>query len=499
MVKMEPNDLLTPEICFELISRGIEPKENQMLRRAQLRGILAKERDGITIPVIKKFPFVSEADEIEVTLNSLLSLVSGEDRILADSEIRRIESRLVHVQRRCSLLHPETDLEREKFELFESHLLIISGFLIEIKDNSVPAPAASSTLNSFLPSGVSVLPSFVKPISVNKWGIKFSGLSTRESVMSFLERINECCEARHISQEELFTSAVDLFTDTALLWFRNIRKEVRTWVELVSCLKRDFLPVDYEDDLRAEIRSRTQGLSENVLFYIIAIEALFNRLSVPPPEKEVIKQIRRNLNPFFAEKLVLVETTSLKDLKDKCRSIQELKVRSERYQPPPSKKQGLLEPDLACLALNEIPPVSVKKAPPFQSLTSSTSASLVCWNCQEFGHSHRECTATRTVFCYKCGTKGNFSTSCEVCSPKNEQTGTVPTQSSSTITPSSSLPLGTVPVNLRAARSKRPSQKPETGPSRPAPKTPSPRAATYVLKSNQEQPNDALRLPENDK
>ncbi|KAJ8982408.1 hypothetical protein NQ317_017210 [Molorchus minor] len=176
---MEPNDLKAPELIFELRSRGVEPKDNQMLRRAQFRGILAKEK---------------EVDGLR--------------------------------------------------------------------------------------------------------------------------------EARHVSTDELYASAIDLFTGPALLWYKNIKKSIHSWSELVECLKRDFLPVDYEEDLLNEIKSRTQGPSENVLFYIIAVESMYNRLTNPYSEKEKVKQIK------------------------------------QRYRPPPSRKLQLLEPDLACMSLNDRQSVS---------------------------------------------------------------------------------------------------------------------------------------------
>jgi Retrotransposon gag protein len=237
--------------------------------------------------------------------------------------------------------------------------------------------------------------------------------------MAFLERVKELKEARHVGEVELFSSAIDLFTGPALLWYRNIKHHVNSWNELVKCLKREFLPVDYEEDLKAEIRARTQGINENVLFYIIAVEALFNRLSSPPDEIEIIKQLCRNLNPYFSEKLVLSEIKSLEDFKDKCRTIQELKVRTSRYHPPPSRKQQLLEPDLACLTLSD---ESTMTSVPVSGTCFAVS-SVTCWNCLQSGHTHRQCTSPKTIFCYACGTTGEYSSSCFNCKSKNADSG----------------------------------------------------------------------------
>lgn len=418
---MEPNDLKTPEICYELRSRGIYPENNQLLRRAQLRAALKRERSGSVYTLQSVMNFKEESEEIETTLSELMHMLVGEDVSLSSTEIRRANSRLMHVEQRCSRLKPVGDEQADTLANFEAQLLVISGLLIEQQDNSLTVPIASSTMHNpsaFTNSNVSSSPP-VRSVPVYKWGIQFSGPSNKESVMSFLEKIADLRESRNISEEELYTSAIDLFTGTARLWFRSIRKETSSWDDIVRCLRRDFLPVDYEDDLWAEIRSRTQGPKENVLQYIICVESLFNRLSTPPSESDIVKQIRKNLHPYFTEKLVLIETGSLSDLKHKCRSIQELKVRAERYSPPPIKHSGLLEPDLACLSLNEAETDTTRPSNPW----NLTVAPISCWNCQSLGHSHRECSNQRTIFCYRCGTKGKYSSDCPKCNPKNVSNG----------------------------------------------------------------------------
>lgn len=71
-----------------------------------------------------------------------------------------------------------------------------------------------------------------KPVS--KWNIKFSGEMKIEnfSLSAFLERVEETRIARNVTEQDLFNSAIDLFSGKALIWYRSIRKTVRDWPAL---------------------------------------------------------------------------------------------------------------------------------------------------------------------------------------------------------------------------------------------------------------------------
>lgn len=68
-----------------------------------------------------------------------------------------------------------------------------------------------------------------RSVPVERWGLKFNG---ETSVVAFLERVQELSIARHVSPQELWESALDLFEGTALIWFRGIRKHHYSWKSL---------------------------------------------------------------------------------------------------------------------------------------------------------------------------------------------------------------------------------------------------------------------------
>src|SRR3978361_855255 len=116
-------------------------------------------------------------------------------------------------------------------------------------------------------------------------GNSFFGAERPDQVFEFLERIEELLQARGASKQDLFNSAVDLFKNNALLWFRSIKSTVSSWDGLIEALKKEFLPSSLDFDTWEHIRSRKQMFNEKCSVYIATMESLFNRLQDVPPER----------------------------------------------------------------------------------------------------------------------------------------------------------------------------------------------------------------------
>lgn len=269
---------------------------------------------------------------------------------------------------------------------------------------------------------------------ITKWNLRYNG---RSSVNDFLERIEELRISRGISQHQLLKSAPELFTEDALLWLRT--NTFKTWNELVSKLRDDFRPYDYEYSLWDEIRKRTQGAQEKVLTFVTAMENLFRRLEQPPPEETRVTIIRRNLLPIIQTQLALHPIRTLHELIRLGRTIEETESRVQKFAPPSTNYRSLLEPELAYRK-----PTLTQSAPSRVSLveTSSTSRSYskteaalnpqfssssrnqspLCWNCSASSHKFRSCPEPRKKFCYRCGYGNVFADACPNCS-KNLKRG----------------------------------------------------------------------------
>lgn len=123
-----------------------------------------------------------------------------------------------------------------------------------------------------------------------------------------------------ISEEELFSSTADLFKEKAFTWYLNNRSKFVGGADLVTKLKSDFLPYnyqDYQDDLLEQIKSRKQGSQESVILTINEIEGNLNRLDEKPNEKVIVRIIRPNLLPIYVQQLALLNIENVSELLDR--------------------------------------------------------------------------------------------------------------------------------------------------------------------------------------
>lgn len=254
-----------------------------------------------------------------------------------------------------------------------------------------------------------------KAIPIYKWGLQFNN-GPGQSVGAFLQRVEELQRARGISETQLFQSAVDLFTGSALVWYRSTVGRISSWSELRKEMKVVFQTPDYDDMLVQEIMSRRQGDHEHVDLYIASMEGLYSRLSVPATENDRLKQMLKNLNRYLQEKLCMFTILTIEELRQLGRKAELGRLRASNVNTPP-KAYTVLEPDLAYQKFEPSRPHANRLA----YVNSPRPISKVkCWNCEEEGHRFTKCPKPRNVFCFSCGTKDVKKVDCPKCRPKNE-------------------------------------------------------------------------------
>ncbi|KAK4877455.1 hypothetical protein RN001_009961 [Aquatica leii] len=165
---MEPNHLKSNEIVFELLCRGLQPQDNQMLRRAQLRGQLRKERNEPSVSFIQPYDdYEKNVSQIEESLTDLWDLLNSEN--VTSLVCTRVNTRLLHLENRINLLKPSGKEQISKKNDFNTQLLTLQGLLIEHSESQIENDLSKLNMSA-MPSNTSyVQQSTVRSVPVYKW------------------------------------------------------------------------------------------------------------------------------------------------------------------------------------------------------------------------------------------------------------------------------------------------------------------------------------------
>lgn len=263
---------------------------------------------------------------------------------------------------------------------------------------------------------------------IYKWKIVFRGDSKGISLNDFLQQIRLLSRTESVSDKELLRGAYYLFEGPAKIWFRATCEKFFTWEQLVQSLKFEFLPADHDYWLLREIDQRLQGKEENFSLYLAQMELYFKNLIEPISENQKLKTIIRNLQPFYLEKLPIVDINTISQLTIYCKKIEDLRYNLNRRS---NVNRSVLEPSLNkpnkqprtfAVEQNPLPElISMKIEDNTQNSKDSANSlvekSLTCWNCLQKGHGFPACPQKKVkVFCYKCGKIGFVLSTCPKCS-----------------------------------------------------------------------------------
>lgn len=408
MGKIRVSQLLKEELIYELTIRGLPPATDAKVEamRSSLRTAIKAETSLNESCVMDDYPYTFEEDKTELLkkVEEVEALVKEWENSRGASTITKCKARVEFALRRVGHANPNNAQERATLREIRTKLIMAMGRVGEESDSEVEEEVRRTKL----PQQALVEVREAKFADVSKWGLKFSG-DRSGSVNAFLERVEELRRVKGVTHSRLLNAAAELFSDKALIWFRAYQSKFTSWEGLVSELKAEFLPPNYDDRLWEEITRRTQGADETVGVYVATMDRLFQRLGEPCSPERKLRVLRRNLAPFYQQQLGLIKVESEEELIRLGRQLEATRASVEAYTPPPSRSKRALEPDLAYVSSSsEVEAAVVQLA--------RTTIGRKCSNCGAGGHGFRQCP--EQMRCFGCKTPGVRKAECPQCKDK---------------------------------------------------------------------------------
>lgn len=419
---MDPCRLSRDELEYELRVRGVKRTSATVvveLRKA-LNNYLKNEKLGELVSK-PDTPLIAE-DELTICtekINSLRTLVINADSPMEPQEYKRITTKLCHLFSRVARVETNDPDQAANINTLQAQLEALEAQLLqhdpELTSEETIPPRSQQPEAKVSPTTRQSTPR--KQIPVAQWKLSFTGDGTGLSVNAFIERVEEYRISRNVSLEDLYNSAVELFQGCALVWFRSVRSHLKTWTDLVSAMRSEFEPYDYDIELWKEIRARTQGPDERIGNFFACLQNLFSRLPIAATEEEKLQVFRRNIDPYFIHSLGLSEVRTVDELLKMCKRLEANRYMANKFQAPSTSRKTSLEPDLAYQGrqrtggIHEIAPISNERE----------VSRLKCWNCARTGHRYSACTIPLKKFCFSCGKSAVTKATCPHCQrrPKN--------------------------------------------------------------------------------
>lgn len=250
---------------------------------------------------------------------------------------------------------------------------------------------------------------------VPNWNIRFSGDGKGLEVHEFLAQVYLMARADRVSDQELVASAIHLFTGPARSWYIAFESLFNTWDDLTNQLRGAFVSEDSDFIILKEIEQRRQGKDETFVLYLSSLLNMFKYLQEPLTERKKVSLVMRNMSPFLADRLSLVDIQDTYHLAVLCKKIEDVRNRSRSFRQNPEENLTQNSPKRQHI-------YEVETAPPTPPKKVSFQNQETCWNCREAGHGFQNCTYSKMrVFCYTCGEVGQLSNQCNVCNSKKDQ------------------------------------------------------------------------------
>lgn len=292
------------------------------------------------------------------------------------------------------------------------------------------------------------------PYLISSWNLKFNN-SCGLSPVDFLLRIGEKKKSYAIPDATLFTCLPEFLEGIPLNWYRLNHTLWTKWDDFEKDFRRTFFPRDYQEKLKREIETRTQGEYECISDFVICLRTLMSKLDTPLAESHQISRIYDNLRPPYQMYFRRSEVNSILHIIALGQEYESYREKSRTFRPPPPKESVLVpeaayqpplsshhsqqtrrEQNTCSSSPNWLRKGAKPQSSPINTIISNRRAKhsggnekqpiaeypkMRCWNCSEVGHNYAKCLKKRKQFCYRCGKPDYTINTCPNCTPPGNE------------------------------------------------------------------------------
>lgn len=276
--------------------------------------------------------------------------------------------------------------------------------------------------------------------TLSKWTVRFGGSAKDLAVDEFFFRVENLATADNVHADSLVLGLHCLLVGNAsdFYWVQRRKYPNHTWVALKRSMIAHFARQETDLEIRKLIMDRRQGYKEDFGEFSLAIECLSARMVRRMEDNELMEILRQNMSPKLQTCLLMYPTQNVESLKGACRKFERLWATQSD-----SIKDHRITSRMAELGFDDAPQVEEVRGSVRSHFGEEATSNgfnvdavvrprplpnrneyMVCWNCDDIGHSFGDCTSPdRKVFCYGCGTKNAYKPSCIQCNPGNAKPG----------------------------------------------------------------------------
>lgn len=274
---------------------------------------------------------------------------------------------------------------------------------------------------------------------MTKWRIRFGGADGDLAIDEFLFRIENLALADGIPQASLVLGLHFLLVGSAanFYWVYRRKRPQGSWQEYRRAFLDQFSTQETDLEIRKTISDRKQNQREEFGEFALEVERLVARMHFPMEDDEVMEILKCNMLPYLQNAVWLLPPTNLSMFKQQCRRMEKLRRTQEDVAKDRRARVAeicSIPPDPQYLRIRagqsvlEDPNYQFHREeswgeenvaaihPNRQNDIQGNKNYIICWNCDDMGHTYADCNAAdQRIFCFGCGTKNVIKPQCQRC------------------------------------------------------------------------------------